>query len=41
MGTTKIGLKNLEAEYHLLVKKAIQIETSGNKFIVKLPLLKT
>jgi LytS/YehU family sensor histidine kinase len=40
-GTPKIGLKNLEAEYHLLVKKAIQIETSGNKFIVKLPLLKT
>jgi sensor histidine kinase YesM len=39
-GTPKIGLKNLEAEYHLLVKKAIQIETSGNKFIVKLPLLK-
>ena len=39
-GTTKVGLKNLGAQYRLLVKKAIIIEETENNFIVKLPLIK-
>ena len=40
-GTTRIGLKNLGAQYRLLAKKNIIIEESGNNFIVKLPLIRS
>ena len=40
-GTTKVGLKNLGAQYRLLVKKTIIVEEAENNFIVKLPLIKT
>lgn len=40
-GTTKLGLKNLGAQYKLLAKKNIEIEDSGNKFIVRLPIIET
>lgn len=39
-GTTKVGLKNLGAQYRLLVKKTIIIEETENSFIVKLPLMR-
>ena len=38
--STKIGLKNLGAQYLLVSNKNILVEENGNQFIVKLPLLK-
>ncbi len=38
--STGIGLKNLSARYRLFCNKDIQIETTDNEFIVKLPLIK-
>jgi len=38
-GTTKVGLKNLGAQYRLLIKKTIIVEERENSFIVKLPLI--
>jgi hypothetical protein len=40
-GTTRIGLKNLGAQYRLLAKKNIVVEESGNSFMVKLPLIRS
>jgi len=40
-GTTKVGLKNLGAQYKLLAKKNIDVEDFENKFIVKLPVIYT
>ncbi len=39
-GSTKIGLKNLNAQYKLVLKKGIVILKMEKKFIVKLPLYK-
>lgn len=38
--STKIGLKNLNAQYQLVLKKSIIVERMEKKFIVKLPLFK-
>lgn len=38
--STKIGLRNLSAQYVLILKKNIIIDKSENRFIVKLPLTK-
>ena len=39
-GTTKVGLKNLGAQYRLLAKKNIEVEDLENKFVVKLPIIR-
>ena len=38
--STKIGLKNLNAQYRLILKKSIIVEKMEKKFVVKLPLFK-
>jgi sensor histidine kinase YesM len=38
--STRIGLKNLNAQYQLVLKKSIIVERLEKKFIVKLPLYK-
>lgn len=38
--STKVGLGNLNAQYKLLCNRNIQVSTTENKFIVKLPLIK-
>ena len=38
-GTTRVGLKNLGAQYKLLARKNIEVEDLGNTFIVRLPLI--
>lgn len=38
--STKIGLKNLNAQYQLVLKKSIIVERMEKKFVVKLPLFK-
>ena len=38
--STKIGLKNLNAQYKLVLKKSIVVERLEKKFVVKLPIYK-
>lgn len=38
--STKIGLRNLSAQYALVSKKTLSVENKGDRFIVKLPLVK-
>jgi len=38
--STKIGLKNLNAQYRLILKKSIIVERMEKRFVVKLPLFK-
>jgi Putative regulator of cell autolysis len=39
--STRIGLRNLDAQYRMIAKKNIVVENTKNHFIVKLPLIKT
>ena len=39
--STRVGLRNLNSQYLLLSNKKIEIEKSQNKFIVKLPMIKS
>jgi LytS/YehU family sensor histidine kinase len=39
--STNIGLKNLSARYILVCRKDIDIDDSGDRFSVNLPLIKT
>jgi sensor histidine kinase YesM len=39
--STRIGLRNLDAQYRILAKQHILSEKSNNSFIVKLPAIKT
>jgi Histidine kinase len=41
VNSTGIGLRNLSSRYRLICNKDIQIETTDNEFIVKLPLIKS
>ena len=38
--STRIGLRNLNAQYRILAKQTILTEKSNNSFIVKLPVIK-
>ncbi|MEO7801711.1 MAG: histidine kinase [Ginsengibacter sp.] len=38
--STKVGLRNLSAQYDLLSKKSLSVENKGDRFVVKLPLFK-
>jgi LytS/YehU family sensor histidine kinase len=39
--STKVGLRNLDAQYRMITKKNIVIENHKNRFVVKLPLIRT
>ena len=39
--STKIGLQNLKTRYRLIMNKNIIVQTTNNKFLVKLPIVKT
>lgn len=41
VNSTGIGLRNLSARYKLVCNKDIQVQTTENEFIVKLPLIKS
>jgi len=38
--STKIGLKNLDSQYWLLIRKKVQVEKTDSQFMVKLPLIR-
>jgi hypothetical protein len=39
--STKVGLRNLGAQYQMITKKNIVVENYKNRFVVKLPVIKT
>jgi LytS/YehU family sensor histidine kinase len=39
--STKVGLRNLDAQYKMITKKNIVVENHKNRFVVKLPLIRT
>jgi LytS/YehU family sensor histidine kinase len=39
--STKVGLRNLKARYRLVANQNILVQKTSNKFLVKLPIVKT
>jgi hypothetical protein len=39
--STNVGLRNLKTRYRLLTNESILVQKTANKFLVKLPIVKT